>query len=182
MGMALTIPRYTVADLEGFPDDGNRYELLDGVLLLTPAPASLHQLISTRLLVTLMQRVGGEENALVFGPGVVTLPPLVHLEPDLLVVPPHFAIGTPWVEMNGHWLAVEIYSRSSRRYDRDFKRDAYIALGVQQVWLVDTLDKSVEVCTLRGTGEIKRDAIEWFVPALDMRTSIDLTELFRGLP
>ncbi len=182
MGMAFTIPRYTVADLEEFPDDGNRYELLDSVLLVTPAPAPLHQLISTRLLVALMHAVDGEQNALVFAPGVVTLPPLVHLEPDLLVVPSHFTITTPWVEINEHWLAVEIYSRSSRRYDRDFKRDAYIALGVQQVWLVDILDKSVEVCTLSGAGKIKRDVIEWFVPALDAHASIDLSELFLGVP
>jgi hypothetical protein len=38
MGMAVSVPRYTVDDLEGFPDDGDRYELLDGILLVTPAP------------------------------------------------------------------------------------------------------------------------------------------------
>ena len=123
-----------------------------------------------------------ERYARAFSPGVVTLPPLVHLEPDLLVVPSRFPIDTAWVEMTEHWLAVEIFSRSSRLYDRDFKRNAYIALGVQQVWLIDTRDKSVEVCTVQGTGEIKRDAIEWFVPALDRSISIDLTELFRGVP
>ena len=37
MGMAVSVPRYTVDDLEHFPDDGNRYELLDGLLLVTPA-------------------------------------------------------------------------------------------------------------------------------------------------
>jgi hypothetical protein len=37
--MAISIPRYTLADLERFPDDGNRYELLDGVLIVTPFPS-----------------------------------------------------------------------------------------------------------------------------------------------
>ena len=182
MGMALTVPRYTVADLEEFPDDGNRYELLDGVLLVTPAPASLHQLIASRLVGMLHLVLVAQRLATVFSPGVVTLPPLVHLEPDLLVVPSHYPIGTSWVEMTEHWLAVEIFSRSSRRYDRDFKRNAYIALGVQQVWLIDTVDRSVEVCTKRGAGDIKRDAFEWIVPARNLHMTIDLIELFAGLP
>ena len=49
MAMAITVPRYTVDDLEHFPDDGNRYELLDGVLLVTPAPAASHQVVASRL-------------------------------------------------------------------------------------------------------------------------------------
>jgi Uma2 family endonuclease len=182
MGMALTIPRYTVADLEEFPDDGNRYELLDGMLLVTPAPASLHQLVSTRLVVMLQAQLEGEENALIFAPGIVTVPPLVHLEPDVLVVPPHYPIGTPWSEMHERWLAVEIFSRSSMRYDRDFKRDAYIALDVQQVWLIDAHKKSVEVCKAQGAGEIRRDLIDWFIPSLKKTVTIDLAELFRGVP
>jgi hypothetical protein len=39
MAMAVQVPLYTVDELQNFPDDGNRYELLDGVLLVTPAPA-----------------------------------------------------------------------------------------------------------------------------------------------
>lgn len=38
MGMAISVPRYTIDDLERFPDDGNRYEVLDGFLMVTPAP------------------------------------------------------------------------------------------------------------------------------------------------
>jgi hypothetical protein len=40
MAMAITVPRYTVADLERFPNDGYRYELLDGVLIVTPSPSN----------------------------------------------------------------------------------------------------------------------------------------------
>jgi hypothetical protein len=43
MRMALTVPQYTVADLELLPDDGNRYEVLAGTLLVTPSPGSAHQ-------------------------------------------------------------------------------------------------------------------------------------------
>jgi Uma2 family endonuclease len=54
MGMAVSIPFYTVDDVERFPDDGNRYELLEGVLIVTPAPSNLHQVIATRLATYLM--------------------------------------------------------------------------------------------------------------------------------
>ena len=48
MAMAIMVPHYTVDDLATFPNDGNRYELLDGVLLVTPAPNTAHQVIATR--------------------------------------------------------------------------------------------------------------------------------------
>jgi Uma2 family endonuclease len=81
-----------------------------------------------------------------------------------------------------HWLAVEVISRSSRIYDREFKRDAYVALGVAEVWLVDFRAHQVEVCRKRGPGEIVRDVIRWRVPALDLVVGIDLLEIFAGLP
>jgi len=57
MGMAATIPYYTVGDLDRFPRDGNRYELLDGVLLVTPAPGTPHQLIVSRMMSVLLPAV-----------------------------------------------------------------------------------------------------------------------------
>ena len=55
MAMAISVPRYTLADLERFPDDGNRYELLDGVLIVTPSPSNAHQIIVNRLQFRLTQ-------------------------------------------------------------------------------------------------------------------------------
>jgi len=181
MGMALTVPLYTVEDLEHFPDDGNRYELLDGVLLVTPSPGVAHQGIATRLAMMLGQQLGLAGPAHVFAPGVVIRPPRTQLEPDVLVVPARFSLKCEWVDITEHWLAVEVISRSSRMYDREFKRDAYFDLNVQQVWLVDTEDESVEVCRRRGPGSIERDAIAWHVPTIDLSVTIDLRVLFSGL-
>src|SRR5678816_4071610 len=116
MGMALTVPRYTVAALERLPDDGNRYEVLAGTLLVTPSPGSAHQGISARLSALFASHILARRLGL-FSPGVVTLPPLTQLEPDILVVPPRCPPGTPWAEISEHWLAVEVVSRSSRVYD-----------------------------------------------------------------
>ena len=68
MAMAATIPHYTVADLEHFPNDGNRYALLDGVLLVTPAPNAALQLLSARLIHILMREIDAPTKAYGFGP------------------------------------------------------------------------------------------------------------------
>jgi Uma2 family endonuclease len=181
MGMAIAFPRYTVDELENFPEDGNRYELLDGMLLVTPAPGMPHQIVISRLQSYLMDGVQRPGHAYVVGPGVVTRPPVTQLEPDILVYPTRFSPNSDWRKVDEHWLAIEVFSRSSRVYDREFKRDAYFALGVQQVWLVDWRDKSVEVCRRRGVSEVARDTIRWKVPTLDLIVPIPLNEIFAGL-
>jgi len=178
--MALTVPQYTVADLDLLPDDGNRYEVLAGTLLVTPSPGSAHQGVAARLSALFASHILSRRLGL-FSPGVVTLPPLTQLEPDLLVVPPRFPPGTPWVEISEHWLGVEILSRSSRVYDREFKRDAYLALGVREVWLVDIRDRSVEVYVRSGAGRVVRDALTWSAPDDGLSVHVELTELFSDI-
>ena len=180
MGMALvTAPRYTVDDLDGFPDDGNRYELLGGVLLVTPFPEPVHQIVSGRIACTLANAIGGEAH--VVGPGAISVPPRTQLQPDILVYPSRFSHETDWVKVSEHWLAVELLSRSSRISDREFKRDAYFALGVSEVWLVDIADHSVEVCRRRAAGETVRDVMAWRVPTLDLIVPIPLAGVFAGI-
>ena len=180
MGMALiTVPRYTVGDLDRFPDDGNRYELLDGVLLVTPAPRAVHQIVATRIAARLSNAL--RTVAHVVGPGAISVPPRTQLQPDILVYPARFSPETDWVKISEHWLAVEVLSRSSRMYDREFKRDAYFALGVGEVWLVDIGDRSVEVCRGRGAGQVVRDIIEWPVLAIDAVVRVALEEVLAGI-
>ena len=180
MGMAATIPYYTVEDLEHFPNDGNRYELLDGVLLVTPAPNFSHQAVATRI-ARLLGIVEDRGLGRVVAPGAVSFPPRTQLEPDVLIVPARFPLSSKWQDITEHWLAVEVLSRSSRVYDREFKRDAYLALGVREVWLVDRDDRSVEISHTRGTCEIVRDAIIWRVPTVELEVRVDLSEVFAGL-
>ena len=182
MGMAFaTVPRYTVDDLDRFPEDGNRYELLDGVLLVTPGPRAVHQIVVNRIQHRLTTAVETPGYAWVVGPGAISVPPRTQLQPDVLVYPSRFSPTTDWAKVTEHWLAVEVLSRSSRMYDREFKRDAYFALGVREVWLVDIRDKSVEVCTTRGAGSAVRDVIEWRVPAPQSVVPLVLAEIFAGI-
>src|SRR5947209_3443906 len=177
MAMAISVPLYTVDDLEHFPDDGNRYELLDGVLLVTPQAAAAHQVIASRIQVKLANSLQGLAH--VVGPGAVVRMPRTQLQPDILVYPARFSPMTDWRKITEHWLAVEILSRSSRVYDREFKRDAYFALGLHQVWLVDWRDESVEVCTGKGKSVVNRHVIRWTIAGVEI--VIDLDDVFAGL-
>ena len=181
MGMAASIPYYTVDDLERFPNDGNRYELLDGVLLVTPAPGTPHQLIVSRILSVLLPAVQDPGHAFVLAPGVVTFAPGTQLEPDILVAPARFPVSERWSDLREYWLAVEVYSRSSRIYDHDFKRDNYLKLGVKEVWLVDRAARSVEVSREPGSSVIVTDVVVWQPPHLDVEVRVDLNVILAGI-
>lgn len=181
MGMAATIPYYTVDDLDRFPRDGNRYELLDGVLLVTPAPGTPHQLIVSRMMSVLLPAVQDPGHAFVLAPGVVSFPPGTQLEPDILVTPARFPVSERWSDVRDYWLAVEVYSRSSRIYDHDFKRDNYLKLGVKEVWLVDRVARSVEVSRELGASDVVNDVIVWRPSGLDVEVRVDLHAVFAGV-
>jgi Putative restriction endonuclease len=85
--MADSIPLYTVDDLELFPDEGNRYELLDGALIVTPTPSQLHRIVAARLIMRLAGEIGRVPAVRVVGPGVVSRPPRTQLEPDVRSMP-----------------------------------------------------------------------------------------------
>jgi Uma2 family endonuclease len=81
MGMAISVPTYTVDDLDKFPDDGNRYELLDGMLLVTPASSAAHQIIASRLQFRLSAAVVASGHAHVVGPGAIVVRPRRNSSP-----------------------------------------------------------------------------------------------------
>jgi Uma2 family endonuclease len=181
MAMALHVPLYTVDDLDRFPDDGNRYELLDGVLLVTPAPRAVHQLVANRIQVDLSNALMKTGLAHVVGPGVVVRKPKTQLQPDILVYSSKYSPRTDWPRISDHWLAVEVLSRSSRVYDREYKRDAYFKLGVRQVWLVDWREQVIEVCKAIGKSRRVRDVLRWRVADVGVTVTLDLAEVFAGL-
>jgi Uma2 family endonuclease len=137
-------------------------------------------MIISRLQFRLMQAVMVEGHAHVVSPGAITVAPKIHLEPDILVFPARYSTESEWSDIDEHWLAVEVLSRSSRVYDRDTKRDAYIALGVEEVWLVDRGNKVVEVSRGRGPAEVLRDVLRWRVPTLGRVVEISLRDVFEG--
>ena len=180
MAMALAVPRYTVRDLDSFPNDGNRYELLDGLLLVTPAPTPGHQAVVSRLVMTLGNYLRSS-GAQVYTPGSVQVEPNVHLEPDILVVPGSEPIAQRWSEINAWWLAVEVSGRGSLVYDRDFKFAAYTALGVRDVWRVDLQDRCLVIDSGAGNARSFTRQFEWHPSELEHALAIDVPSLFDGI-
>jgi Uma2 family endonuclease len=171
------LPRFTLGDLDALPDDGQRYEILQGHLLVTPQAGFPHQVIAARLTAALVGYL--DECAHVVGPGAIQRPPDIHLEPDLLVVPPTLPETMAWADFTGHWLAVEIYSHGSRIYDHDYKRDAYLALGVREVWLVDRRERSILVSTGQERDRRVSDTLHWQPPEMNQPFELPLERLFR---
>jgi Uma2 family endonuclease len=184
MVMPLPLPTFTTDDLRTFPEDGQRYELLEGLLLVTPAPGSAHQVVLGRLLVAVHQYLAADGLAYAVSPGEIEIAPKTLLDPDLLVFPATYAPGTPWRKIGGWWLAAEVLSPSSRMYDRAYKRDAYLSLGVREVWLVDLDERAVFVSRRGEAGRDVRHAgeLRWTPEEMREPLSIDVASLFSGLP
>ena len=182
MAMPLPLPTYTTDDLRAFPDDGCRYELLNGLLLVTPQPANAHQVVVVRLLADLLSYLGTRGPAVVVTPGEIEVAPSVHLEPDLLVYPARFGPEDNWPTITGWWLAVEVSGRASRRYDRDYKREAYLTLGVREVWLVDLAEKCVLVSRDGTPRDVRHvEQLSWHPEQMPEPLVVDCALLFRGL-
>jgi Uma2 family endonuclease len=129
--------RFSRADLDAMPDDGRRYELLDGAIVVTPAPGPAHQNVVGRLW-RLLDDASPPGLKAYFAPLDTALPTGDVLEPDVLVVrrdtiTEKDVTGVPL-------LAVEVLSPSSRRRDVGDKLTAYRDAGVPSYWVVDPID------------------------------------------
>lgn len=182
MVMPLPIPHLTIDMLDDFPEDGNRYELLEGMLLVTPAPNNAHQVVATRLAHLLAHALEPSAAAEVVAVGAIQRGKHTQLQPDILVYPSRYPPTTHWRDIQDWWLAAEVLSPSSRLYDREVKRGAYLALGVEEYWIVDPGDCSVEVWS-RAHNEPRRatDVLVWQPTALGREVVIDLRHVFRGV-
>jgi Uma2 family endonuclease len=146
------------ADLEDLPDDGHRYELIDGTLVVSPGPALPHQDVVGNLHL-LLRAACPPELKVVLAPFAVALADDTEVQPDLLVAPRGQFTRK---ELPGPpLLAVEVLSPSTRRVDLLLKRDRLQEAGVASYWLVDPDEPSVLVLELqdgayvevaRGTG------------------------------
>lgn len=180
MAMPVTVPPYTVDDLDTFPDDGNRYELLDGALLVSPAPHPPHELVVQRLRDALVAYL--TPAARVFTRGAVRVGRRNHLEPDLLVLPSSVRLAKRWSKVSGFWLAVEVSGRGSRAHDRDFKHTAYQRLGVPESWRADLRDHSIDVLRPGANEAVTiRDCLSWQPPGFDRPVVLDLPTVFADI-
>src|SRR5215470_11910141 len=130
----------TVQDLGLLPDGANKYELDDGVLIVSPAPAVNHQLVLQRLS-ELLGPACPSEYLVLPGPGV-EMTKYQYRIPDLVVVRTD-SVGFEDVTITRPpVLAIEIASPSTAIYDRNRKKDVYAGFGIESYWIVTpSLDK-----------------------------------------
>jgi Uma2 family endonuclease len=184
MAMPDTARRYTVDEVLEFPEDGKRYELVAGELLVTPSPAQKHQLVLGELYMALQTHLAPHRNSAItfFSPADIIWSPSDYVQPDLFVVPAAEVTGN-WRDCQTLLLAVEIVSPSSARGDRLAKRRLYQRRGVRTYWIVDPDAQLVEVWRPQDERPaIVTDVIRWRVSPDAPEFTIDLPHLFADLP
>ena len=130
----------TVEDLDLLPDDGNRYELDDGVLVVAPGPAINHQIVLARVYQALV-RDCPPEFLVLLGPGV-EMSEFQYRIPDIAVVRLDSVGFEDKTVKRPPVLAIEIASPSTAIYDRNRKQDVYAGFGIASYWIVTpSLDK-----------------------------------------
>ncbi len=156
MSAVLTLPRgrdvWTVDDLDGLPDDGLRYELVDGALLVSPPAPNPHNVIASRLAFRL--RVALDDEWEVITPGSVRLDEHNRREPDVLVLAVASA-AEQHAPPAATLLVVEVMSPSSVDNDRVRKPSQYARAGIPHYWRVEPV-KPVLV-TYRLDGVVYRE-------------------------
>jgi Uma2 family endonuclease len=183
MGMPDTARRYTVDEVLAFPADGNRYELVDGELLVTPAPGMPHQVVVGRLQFALASYLKDRADVLVLAsPADISWDREKLVQPDLFVFPAT-EVSRSWKSVRTLLLAAEIVSPSSARGDRLVKRRLYQRQRVPTYWVVDPDARLVEVWHPDDDRpEIVIDALPWRLAPDADELVIDLGKLFEGLP
>ncbi len=141
---------WTYEDYLHFPDDGKRYEIVEGEVFVTPAPNMRHQDIVGWLFVRLYQHVDRHGGGRVYvAPVDVVLSPTNVVEPDILFVADADKDRITRANLQGPpTLAVEVLSDA--RHDRVRKRRLYAQFGVAEYWIVDPDGERVEVHRLAG--------------------------------
>ena len=163
MAMPVLEPRlWTVKEIHALPDDGNRYECIDGELFVSPAPVARHQ----RALLTLAVALKNYAEAhgigwLWIAPSDLTLGPRTVVQPDLRI-----HAGGPFATAEQRaercLLIAEVLSPSTAHLDRHQKRRLYLHEATDRYWIVDLASEIVEVWTAgEERPEIVHDILTW---------------------
>jgi Uma2 family endonuclease len=142
----------TYADYAALPDDGRRYELHDGELSVTPAPAPRHQRIAGNLYAMLRAHIESRRlGALLFAPVDCILSDTTVVQPDLVFVEAARTSRISERAIEGApTLAIEVLSPSSETIDRRRKLDLYARHGIPYYWIVDPAARLIEAHALVG--------------------------------
>jgi len=182
MGMPAA-PFYTAEMVRNLPEDGRRYEVVHGELLVTPAPRLWHQEVMLRLAIALSRYLDREPVGHVLtSPADISFAPDTLVQPDVFVVPREQARTLQWTGIRQLLLAIEVLSPSSARADRFTKRRWYQESEVRLYWVVDADAHAVEVWTPQQSFPlIERVSLRWEPPGAAQPFVLELAELLRPI-
>jgi Uma2 family endonuclease len=181
MGMPQSTHAWTPDEVRALPDDGRRYEVVRGELLVTPAPSFHHQDAVLRLVVALRDyadRAG--VGCALMSPADIEPEAGALVQPDVFVGPlPEGRRPRSWADFSQLLLAVEILSPSTARADRTVKRLLFQRAGVPEYWIVD-IDARLVECWRPGDErpEVITERLRWQPDPAMSPLEIDLPAFF----
>ena len=181
MAMPDTTGNWTVAMLDALPEDGQRYEIIDGVLYVTPAPRVRHQHVVTLLAAKLVPYVDRAGGAIVLvAPTDVRKGEHTSVQPDILVVrlDESGRVAVP-IQPRDLPLAIEVPSVGTARTDRQDKRVLYQGEGVAEYWIVDADSWVIERWRPGDQRpEVLSQRLDWQCAGAETPLTIDLPSFF----
>jgi Uma2 family endonuclease len=180
MGMAISAG-WTVDQLAALPDEGKRYEIIDGDLYVTPSPAYRHQEAAAELLVRLRVYLKARRAGNALGaPADVVFGERTVVEPDIIVLPlVEDRRPRDFAEAGRLLLAVEVLSPGTAARDRGVKRELYQRQGVPEYWIVDLDAHLIERWRPDDPRpEIVHDRLQWLPEGTGEPFVLDVPEFF----
>jgi Uma2 family endonuclease len=163
VGMATLAPEllFTVDDYLSMPEGGPRYELIEGDLIMAPAPNSEHQDIARDIsfaFITYARTHGGK---VYFSPLDVYLDDHNVVQPDILWISPARVSRVSKRGLEGAPdLVVEILSKSTKTRDKNVKLKLYRRFGVREYWLVDPKTSTIEIHCFQHDNDVRTLAVD----------------------
>ena len=179
--MSMPLANYfSAADVRAMPDDGKRYELVHGELLVTPAPGGQHQPVLADLHLALGNYLAAHGvRGVLFSPADISYGDDTLVQPDLFVADcTAFYQSGNWADVRTLYLVVEILSPSSVKTDRFTKRRLYQEQRIPEYWIVDIEQRQVEVWTPDALFPvIERERLTWHHPEIVDACVVELGKL-----
>lgn len=183
MGMPAADTTWTVDLLDALPDDGQRYEIIDGELFVTPAPSDVHQLVAAEFWRRLRDYMRPTDiGRALLSPADVRKPDRKRnrVQPDVFVVRLQDGGRPPYpYDLSDMLLVVEVLSPGNPIYDYQVKRELYLSNGVPEYWIVNAEARVVSRWrSLDDPGEEFARAITWRPTGMPEPLALDLPALF----
>jgi Uma2 family endonuclease len=181
--MSITTRPLTYDDLLQMPDDGKRYEIIDGELYVSPSPIPRHQELSQRLALLIGNHVQEHHlGKLYTAPLDVRLEEHGIVEPDLLFISTERMAIIGGTTINGAPdLLIEVLSPSTRSRDETLKAELYARSGVREYWLADPVAETLVIHVLEDGRWVPVGPAERPESRVLAGLSIEINALFADL-